>query len=486
MGTMPIRDLCLIPLTLAATFLLAQAPAQTPAPRKAPAKKRVAIAPAKPEPTPDAGTPEKGPFPIRAFQVKGTQQLTPDNVVLVSGLKLGQKIVAADIETAMQRMVASGYFERVGYRYEPGPEGVTISWEVVEANVFYPYAFEEFPVKPEEAKKLLKEFDPLFSDKIPATNEFINRYANALNTTLKLEGEARIAGRLTTNEKGEFYVRFRPMKPRPAVYSVDFTGNKLISSEELRPPANASASGVPYNEKDFRMILDGRIRPLYEARGRMGVVFTRITATPLKDNELALNVVVEIQEGDEFKLREVRFAGPGAQVHNWDQIASFRTDEVVNMAEVEEGRKKMLESIRKDGYLDATVTQNNVVDTRKKLVDVEMNVELGPVYTFDKLDVKGLDLISEPVVRKMWNLKPGAPYNPEYPDFFLKQLRDDGIFDNLGETKAIPNLNREKHTVGVLLTFKGEDPNHKRDPRRPGGVSGAPGGQRPPTTRRRP
>ncbi len=53
----------------------------------------------------------------------------------------------------------------------------------------------------------------------------------------------------------------------------------------------------------------------------------------------------------------------------------------------------------------------------------------------------------------MWNLKDGKPFNPEYPDRFLASVREQGIFDRLGKTKADTKVNEKNHVVDVTLTF---------------------------------
>ena len=58
----------------------------------------------------------------------------------------------------------------------------------------------------------------------------------------------------------------------------------------------------------------------------------------------------------------------------------------------------------------------------------------------------------------MWTLKEGKPYNPDYPDYFLSRVREEGIFDNLGETHSEPKENEQAHTVDVTVYFKGGTP----------------------------
>ena len=66
-----------------------------------------------------------------------------------------------------------------------------------------------------------------------------------------------------------------------------------------------------------------------------------------------------------------------------------------------------------------------------------------------------LDLIGEPAVRKMWKIEPGQPYQDGYPEAFLNRVRDEGIFDNLGKTRAETDIHEDSHTVDVTLIFAG-------------------------------
>ena len=95
------------------------------------------------------------------------------------------------------------------------------------------------------------------------------------------------------------------------------------------------------------------------------------------------------------------------------------------------------------------------VDDKLHKVDIAIVLEPGPRYTMGKLEIAGLDLFSEPVIRKMWGLKPGDAFEPQYPDSFLKDVRDQGLFDNLGKTTATPDIDEKQHVVNVKLVFGG-------------------------------
>lgn len=406
-----------------------------------------------------------GPFPVKAVLVKGNRLLTAAQVTQAAGILPGQSVRPADMDRAMQKLLSCGYFDRVSYRYEPRDSGYALEWDITEVTVFYPVAFEDLPLKTPAAKLLLLQLDPLFGDKIPATQEVLRRYEDALNQAIQPPTpEDRIRAALAPNDKGELVATFRPRRPPPSVYQVDFTGNKLIRSEELRPILAGAATGVIYRESDFRDILDIKIRPLYEARGRLKVAFPEITTAKAPEN-FGLNVTVRVLEGEEYNLGEIRFAGEEGRAEDWLKIGNFRQGVTANMNEVEEGRRRMELAIKRTGFLDAKVSARRTLNEERKTVDMDFSFSPGPRYSFDKLLIRGLDIISEPEIRKIWGLQPGAPFNPEYPDFFLNKIREDGVFDNLGETKALAAVNAQTHTVEVTLVFKGAPPPPARKPR---------------------
>lgn len=51
--------------------------------------------------------------------------------------------------------------------------------------------------------------------------------------------------------------------------------------------------------------------------------------------------------------------------------------------------------------------------------------------------------------------KAGHPFNPDYPDFFLKKVNEQGLFDHLADTSSDYTKDETRHTVTVHLYFKG-------------------------------
>ena len=97
-------------------------------------------------------------------------------------------------------------------------------------------------------------------------------------------------------------------------------------------------------------------------------------------------------------------------------------------------------------------------------MDLLLRVDEGAQYLFGTLHVEGLDLNGEAAIKKLWSMKEGKPFNPTYPGYFLSRVRDEGVFDNLGETRSEVKTDERAHTVDVTLYFKyGAPPGRKRD-----------------------
>src|SRR4029077_82553 len=129
--------------------------------------------------------------------------------------------------------------------------------------------------------------------------------------------------------------------------------------------------------------------------------------------------------------------------------------DLANFDEINQGVERIRKRLRRDGYMRAAATVDRKIHDDKKNVDLVVKIDEGVRFTFGKLAIQGLDLEGEPAIRKLWAMKEGKHFNPEYPDFFLAQIKERGIFDNLGEAKASVQVNEKNRTADVTLNFRG-------------------------------
>lgn len=393
-------------------------------------------------------------YPLVTLQIQGNKQIPTERIVAASGLKQGALVAKADFDAARERLLESGAFESVGYSFKPAATvtGFDTTFEVVEVMMLYPYRFEALPASTEELRSALRKQEPLLGDKIPATPQVLNRYNAAIRQFLN--GKIEIMGELNS-DTGNLEIVFRPAGERPRIAEVKFTGNREMLTALLLQKLSKDAVGLPYSEPLFRRVLDSAVRPMYEEQGRIRVAFPEITAKKAETND-GVAVTIAINEGPVYNLGTVVVAGlPAAEVEQLAKSQEWHKGETANFTQIEANLGKIRERQRAQGYLRAQTSVVRDIHDDTHTVNLTVKVDRGTQFTLGKLSIQGLDLISEPVIRKMWKLEPGQPFQDGYPEAFLNRVREEGVFDNLGKTRAESNIDENTHRVDVTLFFTG-------------------------------
>lgn len=416
---------------------------------------------------------EAASFPILSINVEGSRILTPTGIVAASGLKVGQMGDTAAFDAARDRLLASGYFETVAYKFKASEKGsgYDISFEVQDMQPLYPLVVEALPATVPEITAWLLKKDPLFTGKIPGTEQVLARTSREIEEYLASKGHpAKVGGKIVLSGERQYQARFTPSEGLPNVALVTFDGNKVIRNTELQNAIAAVAFGQPYTEENFRLLLDNQLKPTYEKKGYMRVKFGKLTTSPSAQVK-GIDVNVPIDEGPQYKLGAITVRG--GTINGEDQtkhilrVAKVPPMPVVDFDQLRTAAIRVKDDLRHEGYLDADVSVDRDINDEKKTVDVFFVPIPGTQYKFGKLEVKGLGLDGVAAVNKAWVVKTGDPFPAEYPDYFLKRVKEEGWFDNLGETRAEPQIDVETHTVNVTLNFRYEPGQKKKDPNNP-------------------
>jgi len=421
---------------------------------------------AQPRPAAKKSAPAPAKWPIQSLVVEGLHAYTREQVLAITGLKIGQVAGKPEFDAARDKLVACGAFETVGYKFVAAAtqgKGYAATFQVTEVEQVYPVIFEELRVSQKDLEADLGARDPLFSmAKMPATQPVLERYVKWIQEFLASKGVAeKITGSVTVPAPGEFAIVFRPARNLPAVAQVTFQGNHVISQTLLREAVAGVAIGSPYTEDRFREVLNNAIRPLYEMRGRVRVSFPEIKTEPAKDVQ-GVHVTVTVDEGQSYELGKVAIEGPSPlEPAVLLKAGDFKTGDVANIDRVSQGLERIRLALRHAGYLEAKVTTDRKLDNDKKAVDLAVHIDAGPQFTMGKLNIVGLDLNGEFEIKRIWSMKEGGPFNADYPELFLSRVREEGLFENLGKTKSEFKINEREHTADVTLTFAGENPEQK-------------------------
>jgi outer membrane protein insertion porin family len=396
-------------------------------------------------------------FPLESLRVEGNRHFSAERIIAASGLKTGSAVDKAAFDAARDRLVATGGFENAGYEYKPSADGKGYDGvlQVIEVEPVFPYRVEDLPVGDAALRATLRRQEPLFGDRIPSTASVLARFTAAVE---QAAGGTKVIAQITADGPGQTVVVFHPAAARFNIAEVRFKGNQALSNSVLQRRLYETAIGAPFSEATMRKMLDLGIRPMYDARGLIRVAFPEITTEKAKTVD-GVAVTITVDEGPAYTLHAIRLSGvASADVSQMERTADWRTGDVVNFDDIDAGLDRIKQRYHSRGFLHVAAHTARSIDDAKHTVDVTAVVDLGPQFLFGKLAINGLDILSEPVIRKAWKLAPGKPFQPEYPDEFLKSLRDEGVFDNLGKTRAETNVDEQNHVVDVTLYFSGAPP----------------------------
>lgn len=401
---------------------------------------------------------EAPPGTLHTIRVKGNQLYPTAGIVKESGLEIGQRVTAQIIEQARKKLQNTELFSNVAdeYRFTGAvPPGYDLTFEVTEIKQLFPMRFERLGVDPEAVQKYLQSHIDMYSDRIPGTEGVLDRYKGAVQQFVaQTHPDLKVKAMISNDDPKQLTVLFTPDTPAPTISQVMVTGNQSIDTGTILRAVNQVAVGVPLSDTRLKLILDGTIKPLYAAKGYAEVTFPKVETEPSKSN-LGVVVKVDIKEGPLFKFGLIRFHGSGMDEEEIRDNIPFKPGQTFSSDQVDKFRIDLQHRMRRRGLLDASVTTQTETDDSKRAVNVTYNVVPGEIYNFRKLDVQGLDITSEPVIARLWGERAGHPFNPDYPDFFLKRVREQGLFDNLGDTQSDYTADASSHTVIVHLYFKG-------------------------------
>ena len=410
--------------------------------------------------TPKTSPRETTKWPVQSIVVEGNTNYSDAQILGIVGLKAGQQVSRTALEAICRKSAGqlreTGVFESVAFRFGPSKQGAgyAVVFEIAAIRQVYPIRFENMGAPDKELRAWLKQKDPLFAEKVPGTKELIARYASALEQYLSTKNiKEEVKGELTADKPGEFYIMFYPAGAVPVVAEVDFTGNKVIPAGTLREAIHQVAVGSRYTESRFRQLLDAGVRPLYEARGRVRVAFPKIETERAPGDVKGLKVKVSVDEAQTYNFGKILVEGTLSMNRKLLEAAGLTSGDLANLSEIPAALERINAALRKQGYMRTAARAEHRIHDEKKTVDLVIHADPGPMYSFGKLLIEGLDLHAEHEIRRIWGMKEGDQFDDSYPDYFLTRVREDGVFDNLKKTLSKVRLDDDTRTADVTLIF---------------------------------
>ncbi|MEO6264328.1 MAG: outer membrane protein assembly factor BamA [Luteimonas sp.] len=249
---------------------------------------------------------------------------------------------------------------------------------------------------------------------------------------------------------------------RPAINKLTLTGNKDIKTEDLQK--GLADIGLAEGETFDRLSLDRVTQELTRQYNNRGKYNVEITPSVARLDRNRVDVTIHVKEGKAAKIRHINLIGNEKFeqkdiTDRWESRESnllswYRRDDQYSREKLSGDLEKLNEYYLDRGYVDFSVDSTQVaISPDKRDMFITAGLTEGEQYTVSDVQVTGDTVLSKEQIDRMVLVKPGQTFSRR-----LLELTSDSITATLGnigyafaQVNAIPELDRDKRTVGINL-----------------------------------
>jgi outer membrane protein insertion porin family len=422
------------------------------------------------------------PGVVTQIRVIGNRRIPRETVLARLFTHPGDTYDPATIERDFNSLWNTGYFENLQIAREDTPKGIVLDIIVKEKPTIREINYKGLnSVSTSDVlDRFKKEHVTGFSVESPYDPTRLARAIDVIRALLAEHGHqfATVKPEIRTIPPSSVSVNFIIKEgPTVKVGNITFTGNRTVSSRELRAAMrNLRPVGIPHSiflENIFARTYDAskleedteRVRRALQDRGyfRAGVSdpITHIrnegglsffTFRPRQGKRIDIRIPVE--EGPRYRLGGVTFTG-NTHVPNVKALRSqfpTKDGELFNATAIGKGLDNLRKAYGSLGYINFTAVPTPRIDDAKHLVYLDIDIDEGKAFTVSRIEFQGNTITRDRVIRRELLIEEGQPYNSNSWESSLLRLNQLDYFDPLKvdqDTEIHPD--NENGTVSLLL-----------------------------------
>jgi outer membrane protein assembly factor BamA len=406
---------------------------------------------------------------VGRIEFEGLQQISQDEAIATSALKVGQPFKVEDVDAAAQRLLDSAIFRQLSYRTRTVGNKVTITFVVKEAKGGdAPVIFDNFIwFNEEQLLEAVRKEVPSFDGRAPNLGkmpEAITRALQQLLTEHKLPGSieylpsADLSGRILGHV-------FSVTGVKMPICTFHFPGAKNVAEEKLATVSKEELSTTDYSSELVHAFSGVKLFAIYRELGQLRAKFASPVGVPDTKCKNGVAVTIPVTEGLVYSLGQPDWSGATALTpEQLNETLGMKPGEVANGLKFDRGLMAAMKAYGRQGYIDTELRPAPEFDDVAQKVNYKIEVREGPQYRMGGLSFKGLLERDAKALRDAWRLRRGEIFDEGYVDEFFK--RDIGgalrsLFEERrAEGKPPPRIgthfqpNKKTLTVDVTLELE--------------------------------
>ena len=441
---------------------------------------------------------------IQEVRIYGNRRIPADTIRSKIFTHPGDVYDQAALERDFSSLWNAGYFEDIRFEREQGPKGWIINIYVKE-------------------KPTIREINYLGLSSV-STSDVLDRFKerkvgltveNQYDPTKIKKAEVTLKELLAEHGRQFASIRteVRPIPPaavgvtfvvkegpKVKVGKIKFEGNKTVSSRYLRSAMkNLKPIGIPHSiilEDLFSRTYDAtklsedaeRVRDALQQKGYFKAL-VQDPKTNIHDSHgfhlplpfikkhpgKSVDITLPIEEGERYRLKEVKFSGNKA-ITNLPALRAqipMKDGEIFNTELMRKGIKNLRDLYGALGYINFTPVPDTEIDEEHKTVTVKFDLDEGKQFSVRRIEFTGNTTTRDKVIRRELALQEGQVYNAKLWEFSLLRLNQLGYFEPLKpDQDSDTKQNPQEATVDINLKVREKG---KNSIGLTGGVSGLAG-----------
>ena len=408
---------------------------------------------------------------LAGVSVKGARFATEEQILAISGLAIGDKMVIPgdDIASIVKRLSMQRVFSDVDVRLDSlKRDSVYMSINLVERPrvSFWDYS----GVKKTEMDEL-KDRLKLRAQGWEASDFLLKSSSDIIRRYYMEKGFRNVAVTYTmvddTIIKNAVKLRFNVEKGnRVRIKKIDFIGNENVKDQKLRSAMKKTKdnhilsffSSKKFNEKEYPNDKQLLIEKFQE-KGYFDAKIVRDTVYQISDKHL--KVEIEVEEGKKYYFRNITWTGNSVfSTEALNRSLMLQKGDVFDVVTLEkrlysEPGMNVLGAYRDAGYMFCNVL--HVEHTiYQDSIDVELRVFEGEQGRFNNMVINGNTITNEKVVRRQLYTKPGYLYSQTDFERSVREMASLGLFNEekmfTGGVNPVPN--QRDNTVDLVFNLE--------------------------------
>lgn len=408
---------------------------------------------------------QQGSNPKSARLIKiefvGLNRYSQEEAVEASGLRIGQNVDEASLDAAANRLMGSGLFAKLSYRYRTTGDQAIVTFTIEETKGNIPVIFDNFVwFSDEEILNAVRKEMPTFEGSAPDSGGALDSITKALQ-------------RLLTERKIPRQVDYMP-EANPAgeavrhVFSVKginlplcalrFPGARDVQESELIKNSKPLFNN-PYSRKFVAEFARENLIPIYRQRGHLRASFKTPASTLADasggDCKDGVSVSLPVEEGLAYNWDKAEWEGNQAiPAQDLEKSLGMRSGELADGLKIDSGLDSVRGAYGKQGYIGLRLTLAPDFDDATRRVTYRINLNEGPQYHMGSLTISGLSEGDTRRLKEKWKLQPGAVYDASYLSDFVKKVVGLERATMGKRIESAARIDRQKLTVDVSIDIK--------------------------------